>query len=259
MAVAVASVLAYGEQQIGKPYVFGTAGPDTFDCSGLVQYILGHYGIPAPHHAADQAKMGTGVGKSDIRAGDLVFSNWGDGPNSHVGIATDSSHILVAPHTGTDVQVESLTSNYRSKITAVRRLPQLSDSGDVPVRATAGTPAARTGDAGSGTGATAVAGNPAGEPAWLAGIDAGVGGALSGVNSGLSGIWQSVSGPTLGGLDGVGNALGGLTKAFTLIAVPFEAIGWLLNPNHALRAVSLAAGSALIVVGLVVLYKEARA
>lgn len=149
--INVSDLLAYGEQQVGKPYVFGTAGPNTFDCSGLIQYMLKQFGVAAPHHAADQAKMGDPVAASQIQAGDLVFSDWGDGPNSHVGIATDQSHILVAPHTGTDVQVQPLSANYRSHITAVRRLPQISGN------TTGATTASSAGSSGSGSGPSASA------------------------------------------------------------------------------------------------------
>src|SRR6266568_636678 len=122
MSVNVQDLLAYAEQQLGKPYVYGAAGPNTFDCSGLVTYIFHKFGVNLPHHAADQAREGTSVPTNQIRPGDLVFSNWGDGPNSHVGIAVGANRIIDAPHKGADVRYDDLTAGYLSHVTAVRRV-----------------------------------------------------------------------------------------------------------------------------------------
>jgi hypothetical protein len=130
---SVADILALAQQQLGKTYVFGAAGPNTFDCSGLVTYVFGKQGINLPHHAADQATYGTAVNPNAIQAGDLVFSDWGDGANSHVGIATSSSQIIDAPHTGAVVRYDNLGPSYRQHITAVRRVLDGGAGGNVPV------------------------------------------------------------------------------------------------------------------------------
>lgn len=122
MAADLAAVIALTKQQLGKKYVFGTAGPGTFDCSGLTQYVYKPQGINLPHYAADQAKLGAAVSPGDIQPGDLVFSNWGDGPNSHVGIAVSKDQIIDAPHTGAVVRYDSLSSGYMSHVTAIRRM-----------------------------------------------------------------------------------------------------------------------------------------
>jgi hypothetical protein len=130
MATAAASdLLSYAERYLGDPYLFGAAGPDKFDCSGFTQYVFHHFGIELPHHAADQAKLGTSVPKSSIQAGDLVFSDWGDGPNSHVGIATSGSQIIDAPHTGAFVRYDTLSPGYLSHVTAVRRMDGVTGAG----------------------------------------------------------------------------------------------------------------------------------
>lgn len=118
----MAGLIELLKKQLGKPYVFGSSGPGQFDCSGLTQYVYKAYGINLPHHAADQAKMGTAVSTGDIQPGDLVFSNWGDGPNSHVGIAVSKNQIIDAPHTGAVVRYDTLSPSYLSHVTAVRRL-----------------------------------------------------------------------------------------------------------------------------------------
>lgn len=121
----VSSMLAFATAQEGKPYVWGAEGPNSFDCSGLVQYAYHHVGIDLPRTAQQQAKVGTSVDKSGIAPGDLVFSDWGDGPNSHVGIALGNGRIVVAPHTGDVVKSEALSSGYLGHVTAIRRIPQL--------------------------------------------------------------------------------------------------------------------------------------
>lgn len=118
----VDDILTLARDQLGKNYVFGAAGPNTFDCSGLITYTFGKYGIPLPHHAADQATHGSAVNPNAIMPGDLVFSDWGDGPNSHVGIAVSPSQIIDAPHTGAVVRYDNLGTSYRQHITAVRRI-----------------------------------------------------------------------------------------------------------------------------------------
>ena len=138
--VDIAAVIALTKQQLGKKYVFGTAGPGTFDCSGLTQYVYKPQGINLPHHAQDQAKLGKAVSPGDIQPGDLVFSDWGDGPNSHVGIAVSKDEIINAPHTGAVVRYQNLTAGYMSHVTAIRRMAGggsgLGDLGDAVDKAT---------------------------------------------------------------------------------------------------------------------------
>jgi hypothetical protein len=122
MSVNVADLLGLAEQQLGKQYVYGTAGPDTFDCSGLVSFVYHKFGVNLPHHAQDQATYGTAVNKSQIQPGDLVFSDWGDGPSSHVGIAVSPKKVIDAPHKGAVVRYDDLTPNYLQHVTAVRRV-----------------------------------------------------------------------------------------------------------------------------------------
>jgi hypothetical protein len=122
VAVTSSDLLGYAAKYLGVPYQFGAAGPDRFDCSGFTQYVFHHFGISLPHHAADQAKLGAAVDKTAIQAGDLVFSDWGDGANSHVGIATGTGTIIDAPHTGAVVRYDKLSPSYLSHVTAVRRM-----------------------------------------------------------------------------------------------------------------------------------------
>lgn len=120
-----ADVIAYGKTFMGRPYVFGASGPGTFDCSGLMQYVFHHFGINLPRTSQQQAKVGASVAVGGIQAGDLVFSDWGDGPNSHVGLAVDHTHLLNAPHTGAVVRIDTLNAGYLAHVTNVRRVSEV--------------------------------------------------------------------------------------------------------------------------------------
>ena len=102
--VAVDTVIAYLQQQIGKPYKFNTAGPDTFDCSGLVRAAFLQVGVRLPHYSLLQSTYGTAVDwtTEPIRPGDLVFTFSSASPQEigHVGIAIDSRRWIQAAGTG---------------------------------------------------------------------------------------------------------------------------------------------------------------
>jgi cell wall-associated NlpC family hydrolase len=84
----------------GAPYAMGAAGPDAFDCSGLTMWALRRAGIAAPHSSFAQFALGKGVGRSEIRRGDLVFfDSFGPGA-SHVGLAVSSTTAISATDHG---------------------------------------------------------------------------------------------------------------------------------------------------------------
>lgn len=99
----VDSVIAYGMQEIGKPYVFGDEGPDSFDCSGLIQYIFAKVGIKLPRTAREQQRFVAPV--TNPRAGDLVF--WG-APAYHMGLYLGGDRVLHAPRSGDRVRVAKI-------------------------------------------------------------------------------------------------------------------------------------------------------
>ena len=117
------TVVAFAYAQLGKPYRFFTAGPSTFDCSGLVLAAYAQIGIAMIHHAASQASYGTAVDiwNDPIKPGDLVFlAPHGTGEISHVGIAVDATHWIHAPAPGDVVRLGPIPS--KGIIAAVRRL-----------------------------------------------------------------------------------------------------------------------------------------
>ncbi len=93
--------------KIGARYVWGAAGPDTFDCSGLVVWAFGQAGKSLPHYSYSLMSSGTPVSTSALEPGDLVFFYGG----GHVGIYVGGGQFIHAPHTGSYVQVNSLSSH----------------------------------------------------------------------------------------------------------------------------------------------------
>ena len=100
-------VVGLAMQELGKPYSWGSAGPSTFDCSGLVMYVYAQMGVSLPHNAAAQYGYGSPVSYTDLQPGDLVFFE-GLG---HVGIYIGGGQFIHAPHTGDVVKISSLSEH----------------------------------------------------------------------------------------------------------------------------------------------------
>jgi cell wall-associated NlpC family hydrolase len=110
--------VAIAEQYLGVPYVWGGASPSGFDCSGLTMYVYAQLGVSLPHNAAAQYGMGTPVPRDALEPGDLVFF---DGLG-HVGIYVGGGSFIHAPHTGTVVQISSLSGWYSDNYVGARRI-----------------------------------------------------------------------------------------------------------------------------------------
>jgi cell wall-associated NlpC family hydrolase len=91
--------------QRGDPYVWGGAGPHSFDCSGLTQYAMRAAGKVLPHSSRMQSTMGRYIRKEHLRPGDLVFFY---NPVSHVGIYIGSGRMIHASTYGQPVKVTEL-------------------------------------------------------------------------------------------------------------------------------------------------------
>lgn len=94
----------------GKRYVYGTAGPDTFDCSGLVKYVLAQFGVNLPHNAHAQMSYGTPVAAADAAPGDLIFFLDG-GYAYHVGIYAGGNTMIDAPNSRSTVGRHTIWSS----------------------------------------------------------------------------------------------------------------------------------------------------
>ena len=111
--VAVNTALA----QQGKPYVWAGAGPNSFDCSGLVQYAYAAAGISLPHSSRMQSTIGTPVSRADLQPGDLVFFYT---PVGHVGIYIGNGQMVHASTSGSPVKISPL--DYMPSYNSARRI-----------------------------------------------------------------------------------------------------------------------------------------
>jgi peptidoglycan DL-endopeptidase CwlO len=93
--------------QLGDPYVWGAAGPSSFDCSGLTMYSWGAAGVSLPHSSSAQYSAVRHVAISELQPGDLVFYY---SPISHVGIYIGGGRIIDAPYPGLSVHISGLNS-----------------------------------------------------------------------------------------------------------------------------------------------------
>ena len=94
--------IAEARSHVGKPYVYGAAGPNSFDCSGFTQYVFSRLGISLPHSSAAQYAALPHVPASQVRQGDLVFART-NGRITHVGVYDADGYWYVARHTGTTI------------------------------------------------------------------------------------------------------------------------------------------------------------
>jgi peptidoglycan DL-endopeptidase CwlO len=99
---AARKAVEFALAQVGKPYVWGAAGPSSFDCSGLTMASYARAGISLPHSAAQQYNYGHHVSFSQLRPGDLIFLY---SPIGHVEMYIGEGLAVSAPTEGEDVKV----------------------------------------------------------------------------------------------------------------------------------------------------------
>ena len=109
-----AALMEEAQKHLGKPYVFGASGPDTFDCSGFVSYVLSHSTHPGFGRTNAQGiyNQCTPVSPANAQPGDLIFfSGTYSTPNatSHIGIYIGNGQMI---HAGSPVQYASINSSY---------------------------------------------------------------------------------------------------------------------------------------------------
>lgn len=104
-------VLAYALAQLGKPYVWGGTGPDSFDCSGLAMRAYESAGIDLPHFAAFQYQASHPLAYDQLQPGDLLF--WATDPGDsdtiyHEAIYLGDQKMVQAPKTGWNVMISNM-------------------------------------------------------------------------------------------------------------------------------------------------------
>lgn len=91
--------------ELGRPYVFGAAGPSTFDCSGLMQWAWAKAGVSLSHYTFTQMNNDTTpISRSQLQPGDLVFFYGGD----HVGMYIGNNQVIHAPQPGEVVKISDI-------------------------------------------------------------------------------------------------------------------------------------------------------
>jgi cell wall-associated NlpC family hydrolase len=108
-STVAAIAIAFAEAQLGKPYQWGAAGPDAYDCSGLVYAAYAAAGIRLGRTTYQWRQDGPVVPLSQIQSGDLLFSAGSDGTPAnpgHVVMYLGDGQVIQAPQTGQDVQID---------------------------------------------------------------------------------------------------------------------------------------------------------
>jgi len=115
-SAAAKTAFQAAESRLGDAYVYGATGPSTFDCSGLMMWSYAQAGVSLPRTSYAQENVGTAVPLSEAEVGDLVIFNGGE----HVGMYAGNGMVLHAPHTGTVVKFESISTI--GSVVTVRRV-----------------------------------------------------------------------------------------------------------------------------------------
>jgi cell wall-associated NlpC family hydrolase len=105
---AASVAIAYAEQQLGKPYLWGGTGPDAFDCSGLVMMAYRQAGVLIPRTSQQQWIWGPQIQPGHEEPGDLVFFAGSDGTQTspgHVGIVIGNHKMIEAYSTGFPIRI----------------------------------------------------------------------------------------------------------------------------------------------------------
>ncbi len=113
--------IGFASRLLGVPYTYGGTSPASgFDCSGFTRYLYAHFGVELPHYSAAQYGLGQRVARAELEAGDLVFF---DGLG-HVGAYLGGGLFIHAPHTGSRVEVDTMSGWYATRYDGARRILQ---------------------------------------------------------------------------------------------------------------------------------------
>jgi cell wall-associated NlpC family hydrolase len=124
-SATAAAALASAESQIGKPYVWAAAGPNSYDCSGLVMWAYAQNGVHLDHWTGDQWNEGAHVSRAQLRPGDLIFFAYNTSDPAtihHVGMYVGNGQMVDAPYTGVNVRYDyAFRSDYIGAVRPYQR------------------------------------------------------------------------------------------------------------------------------------------
>ena len=108
------NIVNYAKKYLGKPYVYGGNGPNSFDCSGFTKYVFKNFGINIERTSYGQLNNGYYVSKDSLQPGDIVFFKQG-GSVDHVGIYIGGGQMIHASSPGDVVKYDSIVSGYYNR------------------------------------------------------------------------------------------------------------------------------------------------
>ncbi|MDF7638533.1 C40 family peptidase [Lactobacillus sp. ESL0791] len=107
-----AAIVELAKQQLGKNYVYGSTGPNAFDCSGLVQYVYDNACNKAlPRTTYTQVSAGKKVSLKNLKKGDLLFWGPASAP-THVGICIGNNEFIHAAASGEGVIKQKISQYF---------------------------------------------------------------------------------------------------------------------------------------------------
>jgi len=117
----------YARRLLGVPYSYGGDSPSSgFDCSGLVRYVFGRFGLDLPHSSYADFGVGRDVPRAALEPGDLVFFD----SLGHVGVYVGAGSFIHAPHSGTTVSIASMGDPwYSARYVGARRVGRATAQG----------------------------------------------------------------------------------------------------------------------------------
>ena len=104
----VDAVIAFARAQLGEPYVWAAAGPNSWDCSGLTMVAWAQAGVRLAHYTGSQYKQTARVPVDQLKPGDLVFFGPSVAGIHHVGLFIGNGQMIHAPYTGTVVKISTI-------------------------------------------------------------------------------------------------------------------------------------------------------
>lgn len=116
-----AKAVAFARAQIGRPCVWGAAGPGSYDNSGLIQAAWKAAGVALSRAVHEQASVGLAIDLADVLPGDLVFFHGDAGHVGHVGIFVGDGMMMHAPSPGARVREDSILAAGEAAIHSVLR------------------------------------------------------------------------------------------------------------------------------------------